>query len=545
MEDTILEANTNEEITIDLKKYFALFWQWAWLIILAGLLAGVTAFFVSRQMTPVFEATTTILVNEAPGSQSSDYNSLRASELLSKTYAEMMTKNPIMEETIQRLGMLMEAKTLRGMISVSPVTNTQLIEVVVESIDPQAAALIANTVVDVFKAEIEAVQSDRYDQSKESLEIKLGEVEAEIENYNVLAAAAESETDRVEYYARANQYRETYYSLMDLYESVWMSEAQTISSVAVVEPASLPEDPVRPRVLMNTALAGVVGVLLAAGVILIREALDDTLHTPEEVKNRLNLPVLGAIESISKDKQKRIITIEQPRNPISESFRALRENVRFSSIDQPLQTLLVTSPEPSEGKSTVSANLACVFAQAGVDTILIDCDLRKPALHTFFDTSNNYGLTSMLFDQDLVIDKEKWYTPIENLHMISSGKLPPNPAELIASKRMKHFLKEINKQAELIILDTPPIQVVTDALSLASEADGVLLVVKPGETHTTAASLTVEQLRRAQARILGVVLNPLDLKRSQYAYRYAYKNGRSGYQHYYHEADGDFSSESS
>jgi capsular exopolysaccharide synthesis family protein len=219
--------------------------------------------------------------------------------------------------------------------------------------------------------------------------------------------------------------------------------------------------------------------------------------------------------------------------------------VRFASIDNELHTLMVTSPEPGVGKSTVAANLAAVFAQAGVSTILIDCDLRRPAQHIYFNFSNRYGLSDILFDQNTAMDNLKLHTPIENLRVIPSGKLPPNPAELIASKRMKGFLDGLRDQAELIIMDTPPLQVVTDALSITPEMDGVLIVVQPGKTHVTAASQTVEQLKRAKARILGVVLNPLDLKRSQYAYRYGYKYGRSGYGEYYHNVDDNPSSSKS
>jgi capsular exopolysaccharide synthesis family protein len=142
----------------------------------------------------------------------------------------------------------------------------------------------------------------------------------------------------------------------------------------------------------------------------------------------------------------------------------------------------------------------------------------------------------------MAFDEWPLFSPTENLQVITSGALPPNPAELIASKRMKKVLADISQKSELIILDTPPIQAVTDSLSLAADADGVIVVAQPGKTHTTTAKQTVEQLRRAKAQILGVILNRLDLKRSQYAYRYAYQNGRSGYHHYYHADDVDLSS---
>lgn len=532
MEEFKNEVN-DTEITIDLKKYLALFWQYAWLIILVGVVAALAAFVISRSLTPVYEAKTTVLVNEAQGTQSYDYQTLLASERLTKTYAQMMTKNPIIDGTIRELGLAMEPQNLRRMITVNPVPNTQLIDIVVESTNPEDAVYIADTLVSVFRSEIENVQIDRYAQSKKSLEVKLADVGVEIEKYTVLADSATSESDREEYGIRAEQYKDTYDSLLKLYDNVWLSEAQMISSVAVVEPAVAQDNPVRPRVMMNTLLAGVVGVLLAAGLVLVREAMDDTIHTPDEVKSNLNLPVLGGIANFSSKTGSKIITMEEPRSPISEGFRSLRENVRFASIDDNLQTLLVTSPEPGEGKSTVASNLAVVFAQSGFSTILLDADLRKPMQHTIFDIKNRYGLSDLLFNQDVPFDKTMFKTQLENLYVVPSGTIPPNPSELIASKRMKNLLAELKGQADLIILDSPPIQAVTDSVSIAPEMTGVLLVVQPGKTHVTAARLSVEQLKRAKAKVLGAVLNPLDMKRSQYAYRYAYKNSQNDYKTYF------------
>lgn len=528
------EENHDFEMEINLKEYFALFKQWAWLIFLAAIVAGMAAFLISRQITPVYRATATVLVNEAPVTRTSG-ESLVASDRLTRTYSEMMANTPVILETINRLGLTISPQQLRDMITIKTVPSTLLIDVEVESIDPLAATLIANTLVDVFAAEVENVQASRYEQSKQSLENKLAEVEEEINLYTELANAADSEIDRVEYISRASQLRETYYSLLQLYENVWISEAQTISSISLTEPAFQPTDPVRPRVMINTALAAMVGFLLAGGVLVAREALDDTLHTPEDIKKHLNLPVLGAIESFEADNGQRLIAALQPRSPVTEGFRALRENIRFSSVDRPLHTLMVTSPEPAEGKTTMTANLALVFAQAGIDTILIDCDMRRPMVHNYFEVSGRYGISTMLFDDDWTLEKRVLQTPYNQLRLIPSGKLPPNPAELLASEKMKMLLEKLKQEAQLIIIDTPPIMAVTDAASLAPVVDGVLLVVRPGTTHIMAAKQSLEQLHRAHARVLGVVLNPLDLKRSRYAYRFAYKNGRGSYHQYYHE----------
>jgi len=524
------------ELNINIKEYFALFKQSAWVIILVTIVAGMAAFFISRSLTPVYQATTTVLVNEAPANAALDNSSLSVSERLTSTYSEMMSKTPVMIETSRRLGLTLPIDELQEMITVKPIMYTQLIEVLVESVDPAAAALIANTVVEVFAAQVQEVQSERFAQSKSSLASKLAEVETELDLFTALAASSNTtDAERAEYSAKATQYREIYFSLQQSIEQVWLAEAQTISSVAIVEPASVPDKPIRPQVMLTTALAALVAFILAAGMVVAREALDDTIRTPEDIKRYLGLPVLGMIDTFSKDKEDRLITANKPRSPVTEGFRSLRENIKFASIDRPLRTLLVTSSIPAEGKSTIAANLAVVFAQADVDTILIDCDLRRPKVHTFFNISNNYGLSNMFFKQDEQLDESSFQTPNKKLRVVPSGKLPPNPAELLSSERMKKMLARLQNLSDLIILDSPPIQVVTDAVSLAPLVDGVVLVLQPGMSHISSARQTLEQLGRAKAQVLGVVINHKDLNQSRYAYLYGNNNGRDHYRHYYHD----------
>jgi len=529
------DIQTNENIIrIDIRKYLAIIWHWSWLILLSGFMMGLITFFISREIMPVYEAKTTILVNDGASPDSSDYQSLLASELLTKTYAEMMTKSPILDQVIQETGLTMGVYDLGESITVDPLINTLLIDVVVESTNASTAVNIANTLVKVFIEDTERIQSERYAQSKSSLEEKLSELDDEIQHYNVLAEASELESEREEYLSRVNQYRDTYYSLMELYENVLISEAQSISSVVVVEPATISNEPVRPRILLNSVVVGLAGIFLMTGAFLAREAIDDTLQTPDDITNNLNLPILGVIEALSKEERQGLVTIDYPRNPISESFRSLRENIRFVQSETPLNTLLITSPEPGEGKSIVAANLAVVFAQAGIETALLDCDLRKPTLHTFFKINNQYGLSNLL-EQDIQYPRQEFHIPVEKLKVVTSGALPPNPAELIGSTGMRNLLTYFKAKANLIILDTPPIQVVSDALNLASEVDGVVLVIQPGSTHASAARETIDQLRRIHAQILGVVLNPIFLRQKQNAYHHFYQNRRKEYQNYYQD----------
>lgn len=535
------DANGNGwEDTINIREYIALFWQWAWVIALVTVLAAAGAYFFSQRITPVYQASTTVLVNEAPSSTSSDYSSLLASERLTGTYTQMFTNSPVLNETIEELGLTMSPTQLRNMITVSTVRDTNLIRVSVESTDPYAAAVIADTLVRIFSEVIQGIQSERFTEIKGSLETQLADTQALIDEYAGLVASASSMSDRQEFETRLAQYRTTYASLLQSYEQVRLSEAQTISSLLPVEPAAVPTTPISPKVLQNTGLAAAVGFLLSAGVIVAVEALDDTIKTPEDVTRHLGLPVLGMIDRFADDENEHLITVKEPRNPVSESFRALRTNVQFASVDRPLRTLLVTSPGPSEGKSTMAANLSVVFAQSGRNTFLLDCDFRRPKLHTFFDMSNRFGLSSLLYQPTVPKDYSFRHTSIKNLNVMTSGGLPPNPAELLASERMRSVFQLVLDNYEMVVMDSPPILAVTDASILAPMVDGVLLVVQPGKTHISAARQTVEQLRRANARILGVAMNRIDLKRARYAYRYGYHYyGRAKYAEYYRAEAGD------
>ena len=530
--------NGQQEMTIDLKKYFYLIWQWSWLIILCTLLAALVAFVISQRLTPVFQASTTVLV-DVPSTGTSEVAALQASERLSRTYSEMMTNKTLLQETIDTLGLKMEPSKLAGMITVRSLTNTQLIDVQVESTDPHAAATIANTLVAIFSNEIRDLQSSRYDLSRSNIEAQLADVEAQINETNaqLFNQPPGDARDRLE--TKLAQQQQIYATLLGSYEQIRLSEAQSISTVVIYDPASVPEVPIKPRPLMNTAIAGLTAFLLVTGGIFAFDALDDTLKTPDDIKERLELPVLGIIDSFSKDNGDELIAAKKPRSPITEEFRTLRTNVQFASIDRELKSLLVTSSEPTEGKTTIAANLAVVFAQSGRDTLLIDADLRRPEVHNRFDLSNQEGLTSHFFKTPQAQHENTddfLKTPFENLHVLTTGKLPPNPSEILASSKMKNLIEAFKGKTEMLIIDSPPVLAVTDAVVLSPLVDGVLLVVAPGKTKTNAARNTIEQLQRSQAKILGVVIKFMDGRGRKFARRYGYAT-RSEYERYYQSTD--------
>jgi non-specific protein-tyrosine kinase len=202
-----------------------------------------------------------------------------------------------------------------------------------------------------------------------------------------------------------------------------------------------------------------------------------------------------------------LITVADPRSPISEAYRTLRTNLDFSSLDEPIKTMLVTSASPEEGKSTVLANLAVATAQTGRKVILVDCDLRRPTLHSLFNLKNDVGLTTMVVDDVAMESPPLQDAGVEGLQLVSSGPLPPNPSELLSSRRMEEIIAALLKRADVVLFDAPPVVAVTDAAVLATKVDGVLLVINAGGTKRDYARAAKARLEKVNANLLGAVLN--------------------------------------
>lgn len=221
---------------------------------------------------------------------------------------------------------------------------------------------------------------------------------------------------------------------------------------------------------------------------------------------------------MANNRQESLVTISNPRSPISEAYRSLRTNLEFSSLDRPLKTMVVTSAGPEEGKSTTLANLAVTLAQAEKKVILVDCDLRRPSQHEIFEVGNSLGLTTMVVDEEAFRNPPLQETPVPNLKLLPSGPLPPNPSELLGSRRMEEIIATLREKADLVLFDAPPIIAVTDAAVLASKVDGVLLVIKAGTTKRDHAQRAKALLEKVNARLVGAVLNNVRMDISLHRY---------------------------
>ena len=223
--------------------------------------------------------------------------------------------------------------------------------------------------------------------------------------------------------------------------------------------------------------------------------------------------------------ERHLITIESSKSPISEQYRTLRTNIQYASIDKELQSIMITSPNPGEGKSTTIANLAIVFAQQGKKVLLVDADLRKPTIHYIFNINNTTGLTNVLMKKASLGDVLQ-QTPVINLFILPSGTIPPYPAELLESTAMSQLIDRVKVDFDIVLFDTPPILAVADAQIMANKCDGSILVVNSGTTEIEGASRSKDILTNASSKLLGVVLNNKKMKDSHYQTTYYYGQTR-------------------
>src|SRR3989441_3017372 len=341
-----------------------------------------------------------------------------------------------------------------------------------------------------------------------------------------------------------------YEGLMTKLKEPAISAGLRSSNIRVVDPAMVPSTPARPAKTRNVALAFLVGLVGGIGLALMREYLDNTVKTPDDVESLSRLPSLAVVpefagsngtgkrhgllqgfSSNGHDKRIELVAQHLPKSQMAEAFRALRTSILLSQADHPPQVILVTSALPREGKTTAAANLAVTLAQLGDSTVIVDADLRKPGIRRLLNLGGGKyaGLSSYLAgvsSLDLVCVP---HPTIPNLVAIPTGPIPPNPADLLSSHTLADGIAELRTKFKFIVIDSPPVMAATDAVILSVQTDGVLLVVRSGETPKAAFTRTRDLLNSVKCRILGVVLNAVDASAPDYYYSYRYYPYSEGY----------------
>jgi succinoglycan biosynthesis transport protein ExoP len=314
-------------------------------------------------------------------------------------------------------------------------------------------------------------------------------------------------------------------------EQTATEEIQTVN-VWIVERSETPTSPIKPKKSLNILLGLIVGLFGGVGLTFFFEYLDNTIKSPDEVEAKVGMSVLGTVPLLDvKDGRVETISLRDSQSVIAESYKTVRTALLLSSADKPPQNILVTSMGPEEGKTVTSVNLSITIAQSEYSVLLIDSDLRKPRIHSIFKIDNKKGLSSYLAGATTTINIVKG--PVPNLSIITSGPLPPNPSELLGSNRMNDLIKILNERFNVIIWDSPPIMTVTDSLILSKILDGTIIVTRAGKTTYEMVRRGLKMLKGRRAddmtsHVLGIVINALDLRKSDYYY-YKHYNYYSAY----------------
>ena len=353
-------------------------------------------------------------------------------------------------------------------------------------------------------------------QKQESLELNKKAIE-----YSVLNRETESA-------------RELYELLIRRFKETSVTEDIDTSNIRIIDRAEYAYK-VSPDSWRNMKMAAVIGLMLGLGLAFLFEYLDNTIKSPEEVEQYLKIPLLGVVlahtvkgrRANDIDRKKELITLEEPRSSVSESYRGIRTRILFSIADSQPKSILMASATEQEGKTLTSANLAVIMAKTGSRVLLMDCDMRKPRLNKLFGVNREKGVSNVLVGDCSIADGVQ-QTEIANLHLIPCGHIPPNPSELLGSKAMRELLVTLSNDYDRIVIDSSPVSAVTDAVVLSKVVDGVVLIVQANSTEREVVRRSIDQLVAVNAQMLGVILNRFDVDLNKYYNKYSYFYGYYG-----------------
>lgn len=460
----------NDFVEINIREWVYLLLRKWYLIAICFALAVSSAFLVTQfYLKPVYKAESTLFLGKEKDQISLSFADIQVNNQLVVDYRQILKSYRVAEVIQQKLGV--DIEKFQGNVSVSTVKDSRIFSINYEDTDPERAAKVVNELATVIQQ-----------MASEIIEVK---------------------------------------------------------NVKVIDTAKVPKYPIKPNKKTNIGLAGLLGIVLGVVLIYLLEFIDYTFKKPEEVERQLGLDVIGTIpefeggkrgkkkakgeKALQQEYLRNLIAQNDPKAPATEAFRELRTNLYYKSIDKELKTIVVTSPTLGDGKTVTAVNLAVTLARSGKKVLIIDADLRKPKVHLYFGVKNKEGLTNLLTDAkegEKVKATEK--SDISNLYIITSGPIPPNPAEMLSSNKMKTLLDKLKSEYDVVIIDTPPVGQVTDGAIIAGITDATLLVIASSQTRIEMAKRAVKSLEGVNANVIGTVLTKLDTGRTSY-YNYKYE----------------------
>jgi receptor protein-tyrosine kinase len=501
---------------LDLRDYLGVVQRRKLIIVLCvvGVVAG--ALTVSLLQTPVYQASADMVFETGSANAILAPRSVVAGAQVA-TEIQVMQSSSVRQAVAQELGYAPN-------VSVTPVGETQVVRISAKSTDPRQAAEVANVYAETYISTRREQLVAELLAAGEQVQAKVDEFEQQIQELGPVSEEGTS-TERASLLARQSSYAE---QLDQLQLARNLTESGGVRLVSrAVEPAS----PVEPTPVRNALLALVVGLMLGVGLAFVREQLDDTVKTKDDLERATGgLGTLALIPVLAnwKDRTKpQVVSLTEPASPVAEAYRSLRTSVQFIGLQHPIQVVQLTSPNASEGKTTTLANLAVALAGSGQRVVVVCCDLRRPRIHEFFGLTNSTGFTSVLLGEIPLSASLQAVPGQGRLALLASGPPPPNPSELLASQRSADVLLALRSECDVVLVDSPPVLPVTDSIVLSRMVDATILVGTAGRTTRKEYQRAVELLRQVDAPLIGSVLNGVE-QEDLYGFGYGYGYYRSG-----------------
>jgi capsular exopolysaccharide synthesis family protein len=500
-----------------IQPYLTPLFKWWWLILLSTLLALITSFFAVWNLPLVYTSHTTMIIGKTITNPNPSANDFWLNQQLASFYTDLSYREPVVGSVKKALGLNALPK-----YTVKPLGNNQFLEIDVTDENPQLASKVASElahqIIAISPGGLQTTDSARGKFTDEQLaktQAQIVETENDIAKKQNDLANLLSAQDLEKAKNDIKTAQEKLVLLQTNYSNLLASSKSVVTNILeVIEPANIPTQPSGLSKYLIIAIACAAGLVLGVGASYLLEGVDRSVKTPRDIEKDLGLPILGYLMDMGKAYRYTRYVADHPRSMLAEAFRTLRANLEILGADGNLRTIMVTSPDQGDGKTSVSVNLAINLAQGGKQVILLDADLRRPTVHKYFSFQDRIGVMDVLEGRvDISSTLKKWGDG--KLSVMAAGVGEKISEESFSSEKVAALLQELKGMADIVVVDNPPIAV-SDTLIFASKVDGILLVVRPGFTNRDLAKLMKERIESAQGKIIGVVLNRIPITRSGY-----------------------------
>jgi receptor protein-tyrosine kinase len=494
-----------------LRSYAQLVRKRKWWVIALALLGFAASLAISFTESKEYTASAQVLVQSS--SQASALGSTQEPVTTTdvQTMMQLVTSAPVVNAVKRQLGSAPS-------VSAAEVAQTNVISITAVAATPARSATVANAYANAFVNYQQAVAINNLTQAETHLRSQIKSITKQIKQLRATSNTASEQSALINQQAVLNEQL----------TQMQVNSAGETSGLVLVTPAQPPTAPSSPKPTEDGALGLVAGLILGLAGAFIRESLDDAVATKEVAEEFGGATVLAAVPMVNSWKKRDkplVVSLARPMSPAAEAYRSLRTSLQFARQERDLHTILITSPAAAEGKTSTLSNLGAMFAQAGQRVVLVSCDLRKPRLGQFFGIDEKAGLTTAILGEQPVEELVQAVPGDDNLWLLGSGELPPNPAELLNGRRIQEVFTALRELFDLVLIDSPPVLPVTDSVVLAKDADATLLIVAAGQTSRSDLQRAAEKLSQVNARVVGLVLNETTRQGGGYGYGYGYGYG--------------------